>query len=179
MPIRNYDIENKREYDAERRADLKARGLCGCQRPLAEGKSQCQRCLDRGNTRQKRIFQERIDAGLCRRCGLNKITSTQYCEICKPKRSIENKNKIKQIKAEVFNAYGGIKCAWCGIEDIDVLAIDHINGGGNKERKALGMPGGGYKFYMYLKENSYPSGYQVLCMNCNLKKHLQGNRRVD
>jgi hypothetical protein len=29
---------------------------------------------------------------------------------------------------------------------------------------------GGCRFYLWLKTNKYPSGYQVLCMNCQFVK---------
>lgn len=63
------------------------------------------------------------------------------------------------------------KCAACGTTDIRVLAIDHVNGGGRKERKRF------KSYYSYLKhvldELSVGSkNYQLLCANCNqIKKH--------
>jgi hypothetical protein len=38
-----------------------------------------------------------------------------------------------------------------------------IGGGGNKHRKSIKNR----NFYLWLKQNDYPSGYRVLCMNCN------------
>ena len=84
------------------------------------------------------------------------------------------KNKIK---TEVFAHYSGgeIKCR-CGQDDLVLLTIDHINGGGNKHRKEINLKksgGAGYNFYCWLKRNGYPDGFQVLCWNCNFKKRLQ------
>lgn len=59
-------------------------------------------------------------------------------------------------------------CIRCGIADIDVLTIDHINGGGAKHRREVG-----HSFYRYLIKGGYPSGYQVLCCNCNMKKRIR------
>lgn len=84
------------------------------------------------------------------------------------------------IKHEVLCAYGKenkAQCANCLIHDIDVLTIDHINNDGAIERKKLKIYGGVY-FYKYLKNKGYPSGYQVLCMNCNLKKEVTNRRAV-
>ena len=61
------------------------------------------------------------------------------------------------------------KCAWCGIDDIDVLCIDHINNDGAQHRQEVG---GGSALYRWLKTNDYPEGYQVLCWNCNHLKAL-------
>lgn len=61
------------------------------------------------------------------------------------------------------------QCARCGIADLDVLCIDHINGGGKQHRKEVGH---GILFYRWLVKNDYPLGYQVLCFNCNMKKRI-------
>ena len=63
-------------------------------------------------------------------------------------------------------------CNHCGEQDIDVLCIDHIEGGGHQERIKLGLSGNG--FYKWLGRNSYPDGYQVLCYNCNIRKYIPG-----
>ena len=69
------------------------------------------------------------------------------------------------MKKKVFEHYG-IKCADCGIEDMDVLSIDHINGGGREHRKKIGR-----KINIWLCRNNFPEGFQTLCFNCNWKKH--------
>jgi len=83
----------------------------------------------------------------------------------------------RQMKIQIFTHYckGEPLCVACGITDLDVLCIDHINGGGNKQRRQLNI-GSGKMFYSWLIRNNYPEGYQVLCANCNLKKqHLINN----
>jgi hypothetical protein len=45
-------------------------------------------------------------------------------------------------------------------------------GGGTKQRRRLQL--GGRAFYRWLKNNGYPSGYRVLCMNCNSALGLRG-----
>lgn len=52
------------------------------------------------------------------------------------------------------------------------LSLDHIKGGGTKEREQTGMMG--KKLYKLLLKTSVDSKYQVLCYNCNLAK---GNRK--
>lgn len=65
-------------------------------------------------------------------------------------------------------------CAICGFTDIRALTIDHINGGGSKHRKLI-CRGGGNVFYVWLKKNNYPEGFQVLCMNCQfIKRDING-----
>ena len=75
--------------------------------------------------------------------------------------------KYREVKAEVFNAYGGFVCACCGETIPGFLTIDHINGGGSKHRKEIEKGKGGCQLYYWLKREGYPPGYQVLCYNCN------------
>jgi len=60
-------------------------------------------------------------------------------------------------------------CDCCGESHLEFLAIDHIDGGGNKERKKV-------KEYLplILKRNNYPKGYRVLCHNCNMSLGFYG-----
>ena len=78
----------------------------------------------------------------------------------------------EKVKSEVLERYG-TDCANCGFSDRRALQIDHINGGGNAERIAAGgtIRFSGWNFYVYLKKQGYPEGYQTLCANCNMIKH--------
>lgn len=75
--------------------------------------------------------------------------------------------RSRDLRLKALQAYGGTppKCACCGEKEIKFLSIDHINGGGNYERKKLSR-----WVNQWLKTNNYPKGYQVLCFNCNLAK---------
>jgi hypothetical protein len=56
----------------------------------------------------------------------------------------------------------GGKCINCGYSDIRALCVDHIHGGGNKERKKIGAVG------VWLKVlKGETDEYQCLCYNCN------------
>lgn len=61
-------------------------------------------------------------------------------------------------------------CACCGEDKVEFLAIDHINGGGNKHRKSVGNN----SLFRWLKSNNYPEGYRVLCNNCNFSLGAYG-----
>ena len=71
----------------------------------------------------------------------------------------------RQIRQEALNHYGG-KCDCCGEDRYEFLALDHINGGGIQHRKQLGWSGN--SIAKWLKKNNYPSGFRVLCHNCNM-----------
>lgn len=81
-------------------------------------------------------------------------------------------NWRQALKLEVFTHYCDgqpPKCS-CGHNDLRALSIDHVNGKGTAHRKTI--KGGGLGFYRWLKVNAYPTGFQVLCMNCQfVKRH--------
>lgn len=75
-------------------------------------------------------------------------------------------------RKDVLEKMGG-KCVRCGFSDFRALQIDHINGGGTKERKK-----GLYwihKKIMAMSEDEISKEYQLLCANCNwIKKFENG-----
>ena len=85
--------------------------------------------------------------------------------------------KRKRMREATFAAYGGNVCACCGETESKFLTIDHIDNNGSAFRKAIykGNKKGntaGYHTYYWLARNGFPSGYQVLCMNCNYGKRM-------
>lgn len=85
-------------------------------------------------------------------------------------------DKHQKLKIAALEAYGGI-CQCCHESEIAFLTIDHIDNDGARHRRRDGV-GGGHNFYQWLKNNNYPSGFQVLCMNCNFSKHTNGGTCV-
>lgn len=75
-----------------------------------------------------------------------------------------------RLRMLVLEKYGG-HCQCCHEKRNEFLAIDHINGC-SKELRAIQR--GGTQLYRWLKNNNFPSGYQVLCHNCNMAKSLYG-----
>ena len=80
-----------------------------------------------------------------------------------------NREKIReqsrQRRITVLSHYsdGKMVCNCCGDNHVEFLCVDHINGGGNKHRATLTHK----DFYYFLVKENYPSGYRVLCHNCN------------
>lgn len=74
------------------------------------------------------------------------------------------RNAHRRNRKEVLELMGG-KCIRCGFSDIRTLQIDHVNGGGVKEKKK-------FTAITYLKKviksfNEGKNEYQLLCANCN------------
>jgi hypothetical protein len=70
-------------------------------------------------------------------------------------------------KRIAIEAYGG-KCLICGETIMELLALDHIRDDGAKHRIEAGLHGGGA--YRWVRQNNFPSIFQVLCHNHNAKK---------
>jgi hypothetical protein len=108
-------------------------------------------------------FKERNNEGLKRR-----MEDPAYREAVR----LRQKKYNLSVKLAVFQHYGGA-CACCSESSIEFLCIDHINGNGNKHRRQIGSDGGS-SFYLWLKRNGFPEGFQVLCHNCNMAKSCYG-----
>ncbi len=79
------------------------------------------------------------------------------------------------VKYECLEHYskGPPCCLDCGCHDLRELLLDHVNGGGNEERRNIGYGMGGHHYYSYLRKKSYPDdlGLEVRCDDCHKKKH--------
>ena len=78
----------------------------------------------------------------------------------------------QQLKERVLGHYsnGQPKCAECGIVDLRILSLDHINNNGYQHRAKIGS---GYSVYRWIEKNNYPPNFQCLCMNCQWIKRAE------
>lgn len=93
----------------------------------------------------------------------------------KLQRDWANENHRKR-RLLVIMTYGG-RCVCCKESELAFLTMDHIDEGGNAHRRTLTKDGsiaGSPKFYNWLIKNNFPSGFQVLCHNCNFAKSHGG-----
>lgn len=107
----------------------------------------------------------------------NKNSDTRR-RTCKPCTSIRNtksrKKRNARDKRNALIAYGGNppNCACCQESNVEFLTIDHIDGGGTQHRKEIGHSSG--RIYRWLRDQNWPMGFRVLCMNCNYSIGLFG-----
>jgi hypothetical protein len=128
------------------------------------------------NKCQKKLYGKIKRKGNCSIC---KITSSNswgmyepYGRICK---QCSSKLRVRKIKVDTLSHYsnGSMKCATCEYsKNINALELDHIEGNGNKNRKKFNKTGG-WSYYKKLQTLEYPTGYQVLCSNCNKIKQIE------
>ncbi len=104
---------------------------------------------------------------LCHNCNFRKSLPTEV-------KNQAQARYVKRIKSSAIGHYSNElgHCAECSMDDLRVLTIDHVNGGGRQEMKKLGIKGG-TTFYRHLSKAGFPPGYQVLCFSCNINKHVE------
>jgi len=160
----------------QQREAYRREGKCtGCGRPTT-GSSKCEKCKQY----HRDLTAKRREQRICVKCGkMPPEAGKTTCKACtKDNRKRDRKKRVK-LKDEVMAAYGGPICAGCGEDEVEILEIDHINGGGNAHRKSLVGPGGkvtnmtSAQFYRWLRDQGYPPGFRVLCPTCNKKAHKQ------
>lgn len=100
-----------------------------------------------------------------------------YCMQCEKEYHEQNRHKYLDKKNEdgrknrvalrlrVLKNYSGAEkpfCQCCGESYLEFLSLDHIHGGGRKQKKEIGN-----HLYKWVEKNNYPEGFRVLCHNCN------------
>src|SRR5215471_5896001 len=88
-----------------------------------------------------------------------RASKQSYRERTREKEREYSQSKRVRNRLQVLSALGG-KCVRCGIDDWRVLQIDHIDGGGTRERKQVTSIDRYYKDMLLS-----PEKYQVLCAN--------------
>lgn len=86
----------------------------------------------------------------------------------------KSKATRERLKLIVLTHYGNGKCACvsCGEQRLPCLSLDHIDGNGAEHKRAM------HKYtlhYQWFIANSFPIGYQTLCMNCQWVKRYENH----
>lgn len=113
----------------------------------------------------------------CAHCGgpfVWSVSLRRHCsEACRTEAAATGRQAARaDMRLAALRAYSNRDpfCSCCGEGVLQFLALDHIDGGGHRQRTETG--GGG--FYTWLKKNGYPPGFRVLCHNCNMGRQLNG-----
>lgn len=137
-----------------------------CGRP-SDGRTRCKACMAM-TTRANKARRDRYRAeGRCTICGA--LSTSGYCDPCRARERVSQ----QVLRLECIVAYGG-KCVCCGDDHPEFLQLDHVEGNGAAERQTAAARGLPQNLYSRLKKQGYPSGYQVLCANCNLALGFYG-----
>lgn len=113
---------------------------------------------------------------LYKRSGLKYIKTEKGKEnrkryVEKHRQSINEQNYgyLIRFKKAVYEKLGN-KCVRCGFSDWRALQIDHVYGGGRKDRLGLSSR----SFYKKILADDSDK-YQILCANCNQIKRIENN----
>lgn len=132
---------------------------------------ECRRALRRKSYRKHRKSVIKMNTAW-RRANLDQAKNTRrrWYFVHHARELRRQKEARQKVKLEVTNHYGG-KCACCGEARLVFLTMDHIAGDGAEHRRKIKMKG---NLHRWLKSNGYPSGFRVLCWNCNLAMAIDG-----
>jgi len=156
-----------------RKARAVAAGLCpACgTRPMLPRLKTCSHCLRAARQRQAGKVRQALAAGLCRFCQRRPILpGMAHCALCLS----GEKNRRRRRKIFVMDQYGGPVCTCCGETILEFLTMDHVNGDGATHRRSPVSRNALGPIYAWLKSHGFPPGFQVLCFNCNVGRHING-----
>lgn len=122
---------------------------------------------------------------LCMNCQFIKRRDNRECSGKEPGKFAKYTKKYNRVKkVQVLSHYSGKKlcCCRCGFDELPALSIDHVSGNGAQHARQIGIPQ--VRLYDWLRDQSYPEGFQVLCMNCQFIKRNENReyrtaKRID
>jgi hypothetical protein len=112
---------------------------------------------------------KRTSTPFCHDCRTRPRVNKTRCEICRDKQRQRRVSRQARDREAAFAHYGH-KCAYCQESREIFLSIDHINNDGGKHRREDKVE----NIYVWLRQNSYPVGFQTACFNCNMAKGIYG-----
>ena len=153
---------------------------CGLEKPRYTPNPHWRMCVECGKSKQAeytRAYRKRLGDKYRERMvkryhdNIANMTPDELANF-RQKEAAKTRKRVRALKEDVFNAYGGYICACCGVKEPMFLSLDHINNDGNDMRKEHGKTP--ERLYRWIVKNNYPKIFQVLCMNCNTGKHRNG-----
>lgn len=117
-------------------------------------------------------LEEKKRLGICYWCERPSVPSQTRCmyhlEKAKREQIARTVKHFGLLRKKILDVYGR-QCECCGENMERFLTIDHVNNDGKEHRKTYS------NLYRWLIKNGFPrDGFQVLCMNCNWGKQMNG-----
>ena len=82
----------------------------------------------------------------------------------------------KKIRKQVIDKLGG-RCINCGCDNPDALEINHINGGGNEDKR---INGNGKQFYLHILNGTRKTDdLEMTCIVCNALHRATKIQHID
>ncbi len=151
--------------------------ICGAPKKLTH--ALCGTC----RTNKSRATKKAKAGDVCKQCLTRKpLKGKTWCKACRdvrqawedaraPERRDKHRQRHQRLRGLVNRGYGGM-CKCCGEDYQPFLQVDHVHNDGARDRQTRA----GTKLLTYLIREGYPEGYQLLCANCNMRKHTAGGR---
>ena len=95
-------------------------------------------------------------------------TRSAYRKKTRESENLRMRQYMDRIRDEVRQLLGGA-CARCGNDDHRVLQVDHVDGGGNEERRAARS----FRKRMLVVIEKSGTGYQLFFANCHMIKQWE------
>jgi len=142
-------------------------GICvNCPKPSNGRTRFCDEHHQKSNESKNARTAKLLQAGLCVVCGQRPPETKRLCNECAGVQRSCQIGRHQKLRARVLAGYGH-KCQCCGEPHAEFLAVDHVNGGGNRERKEHGWRVIGRDLYRKIVKLNFPDTYRLLCHNCN------------
>jgi hypothetical protein len=159
------------EIFRERYKKIRGKFCLWCAAPT-NGTVYCEehKAITRDKMREKRSTRPPRN---CKECGIEVGAYKSLCPACSRNRRIGcTRRWSKERVLKIYEAYGGASCGCCGEKTFEFLTLDHVNNDGADHRRELG--GSGSHVYAWIIRKNFPSGYRVLCYNCNAGRYRNG-----
>ena len=134
-------------------------------------KTEEERLIGLQKTRQK-AYKKYNNSEKQKKCMQKYLNSDNYLKRI-PSIRKSQKEYLRNQRNAAIEILGNV-CVRCGFGDRRAIQIDHINGGGSKERKERKYKGNFYKNVIN-SVLSEENKYQLLCANCNWIKRYENN----
>lgn len=137
-----------------------------------------QKPLDAFYLNKKGKYKGHRTYGSCKPCIAERVKTNpnrqlwakRYTETHREENRARSRARNLRLRNQILDHYGR-RCRCCGETEEAFLALDHVNGGGNKHRREI--KGGHSSVYYWVITHNFPKDFQILCHNCNVAK---GNR---
>jgi uncharacterized Zn finger protein (UPF0148 family) len=190
--VKGKQVEYQRKYREKRKASQLPVACKGCGKPFVSKTGRTWRCPDcalaymqeykrKDKARHVQYVRDyRARLGDAYRAytvkryhdGIAKMTAEQLAAF-RQAQALKTRQRHKRDKDAAYKAYGGYRCACCGVTGECFLTIDHVNNDGAEMRNNRVHGHSGW-FYGWLRRNGYPAGFQILCWNCQWGKKIHG-----
>lgn len=132
--------------------------LCGRNEIYKHSRSWCRLCINKHCALWRQRNPDKVRRAKAKYLGRNAKVVRERQLLYRKKR------RLKVLR--YYGKDGELICECCKEKRLEFLCIDHTNGGGNKHRKLMGTPNGS-GIYQWIIKNDFPSGFRILCYNCN------------